>query len=165
MRVTTFASLPLLAALAVSPASAQISARIHIDIPIGDHRPVVVHRAPPPREIVVVPYDARRFGDWRRNERRWSHITLYVSGGRYYEQPWRDARAVTVYRYRNQYFFAPRDRDWDRDHDRDRYRDQDRDWGRGRGRGRGHDPDTRWSDDRQAPRPLTPYLDRARPRF
>jgi hypothetical protein len=170
MRVITFATAPLLVALMASPAQAQISARIHIDIPIGRRGPVIVHRAPAPRAVVVLQYDARRFGDWRRDARKWSRITLYYRDGRYYDQPWSGARAVAVYRYRNQYFFAPRDRGWDRAYGRDFDRDDGR--GNGRGIGRNHGRDDGWNygrDDgrheRQAPRPDTRYQDRARPRF
>lgn len=152
MRVPLFASLPLLAAFAVTPASGQIGGWIHIDLPIGHHPPVVVHRPPPPpREVIVVPYDAHRFGDWSRNERKWSRITLYVLNGRFFERPWGNARAVEVYRYRNRYFFPPRDRDWDR------YRNRNPRWDR--------DHDDHWNDDRDGLRPVTPYYDRARPRF
>lgn len=131
-----------LAALA-APASAQISARVHIDIPIGIGHPVVVR---PPFSgahlVAIYDYDRGRFGDWDRDGRRWQTVTVYLFGGRYYDRPVRGARAVVVYRDRGRYFFPPRDARWDRDHGRDhdwaRRDDRDRD---DRGRARGDDGD------------------------
>lgn len=100
------------------PAAAQVSARILVDIPIlggGRAAPVIVHRAPPPTRVIVVhEYSSRRHGNWKKQARHWRPVTLWVRDGRYYGEPFRGARQVTVYSYRNQYFEAPRDRDWDR---------------------------------------------------
>ncbi len=112
MRTASLLSASLLAALATTPATAQISADIHIG-------PIRIGRAPVYRgaygpAVVVVPYSARNYGHWRQTARYWRPITLYLYGGRYYERPYRDARPVVVYHYRDSYFLAPHDRDWDR---------------------------------------------------
>lgn len=148
-----------LAGLVAAPrdAAAQINARILVDIPIlGNARaPVVVHRAPVRERVIVVhDYNPRRHGHWKREARHWRPVVLYVHGGRYYDRPIRGARQVTVYRYRDQIFHAPRDRDWDRRvvrYDRDdRWDDR---W-----------DDDRWDDDRRRDRRDPRYDDRARRR-
>lgn len=113
MRIASLVSASLLAGLATTPAAAQISATIHVGpIRIGG-APVYAdaYYGPP---VVVVPYSARYYGHWRQTARYWRPVTLYLYGGRYYERPYRNARPVVVYRYRDQFFFAPHDRDWDR---------------------------------------------------
>lgn len=159
MRTASFVFAAL--TLATAPVSAQVSARVLLDIPIlgGNRGAVVVDRRDDPRYFVVRDYSPRNHGQWRREYRKWRPVTLYYVGGRYYERPFRNARPVAVYHYRNQYFFEPRDRDfyrerdrgrndrddrWDRDDRRDREsrydRDDDRDDRDRRDGGRGQDP-------------------------
>lgn len=118
MRTASFVLAPLLVALIAAPAPAQVSATIQIG-PIGG--PVYRRPAGPP-PIVIVDYDRGRHGRWDRDARYWRPVTVYVVGGRFYERPWGNARPVTVFRYRDQFFFGPRDRDWERQ--RDWYRRQ-----------------------------------------
>jgi hypothetical protein len=140
MRPTILATAPLLAALAASPAGAQVTAHVHIDIPIGHRGPVIYRPEPAPREVVIYDYDRHGYGDWDRDRdyRRWQTITVYFYAGRYYERPIRGARPVVIYRYRDRYFFPPRDHRWEQQHGRDN------DWGRRDDR----DRDDRYRDDR-----------------
>ena len=108
MRSRLLAATSALAVFSAVPAAAQISADIHIG-PYGG-RPVYVRE--PIREVVVVPSDRYRDGDYRDYYDQWSPVTVYVLGSRYYAQPYRNARPVVVYRYRDRYFFEPRDRGW-----------------------------------------------------
>lgn len=108
MRSAIFATVPLLALLLTEPAAAQISATIHV----GPIRIGGAHHVPQPRHIVVVDYDHRNYGHWKKTARHWRPMTVYVYQGRYYERPYRNARPVVVYRYRDRYFTPPRDRDW-----------------------------------------------------
>jgi hypothetical protein len=126
MRPTMLATVPLLAALISSPAAAQITARVHIDIPIGRGPDV---RYPPEaasREIRIYDYDRDDYGDWDRDRdyRRWQPVTVYFFAGRYYERPIRGGRTMIIYRYGNRYFFPPRDTRWEQRYGRDN------DWGR-----------------------------------
>lgn len=162
MRPTIFATAPLLALLATTPVGAQVTARVHIDIPIGHRQPEVIYRpAPPPREVRIYDYNRRDDGDWDRADayRRWSPMTVYYFAGRYYERPIRGARPMVIYRYQGRYFYPPRDSRWEQRYGRDRdwgrgdYRDRD---DRGRGapdnRGRGaRDNRGQGSFDRPAP--------------
>lgn len=109
MRSIHLVLIPLTLALVASPAEAQISATIHIG-PQRNYPPAVIYREP--ARVIVVDYHSRNFGQWKRSARYWQPITLYVLGGYYYQQPYRNARPVVVYNYRNSYFQAPRDRDW-----------------------------------------------------
>ncbi len=109
MRSTHLVFVPFALAMLASPAEAQISATIHI----GSQRnypPAVVYREP--ARVIVVDYQSRNFGQWKKSARYWHPVTLYVLGGHYYQQPYRNARPVVVYNYNNRYFQAPRDRDW-----------------------------------------------------
>ncbi len=63
-------------------------------------------------EVGVLGYSADRAGDWRRNARRWTPVTLYESNGRYYSKNAPGARAVAMYRYQNEYFLPPADQAW-----------------------------------------------------
>lgn len=172
MRTALFVLTPMAAlALAVTPLSAQVRANVHIDIPIlGGNRPVIVHRDDryddrydDRRYIVEVrDYSSRNHGQWKKEYRKWRPVTLYWVNGRYYERQVRGARAVSVYFYRNQYFFEPRDRDFYRyrdDRRNDRYDDRRDD----RRDDRYDNRDDR-NDRRDPPRPNTRYDDRARPR-
>jgi hypothetical protein len=109
MRSRLLVATAALAVMVAAPASAQVSADIHIGI--GPNRGGPVYREPV-REVIVVPYEIRRHGDYRRYGGDWRPITVYVLGNRYYAQPYRNARPVVVYSYRNNYFFEPRDRGW-----------------------------------------------------
>ncbi len=114
MRVTSIAIASLLGALATAPAAAQVRASINIGpIRVAANIPIV-HQRRSPRYVEVYAYSSRRHGDWRRSARDWRPATVYVLNGRYYEQPYRNARRIVVYRYRDQYFQAPRGRDWER---------------------------------------------------
>ena len=114
MRSTSLLIASLLAATAPVPATAQIRASINLGpIRIGAHIPIVDHYRNV-RYVEVRPYSPQRYGDWRSSARYWRPVTVYVLNGRYYERPYRNARRVVVYRYRNQYFRAPGGRDWDR---------------------------------------------------
>lgn len=141
MRITTLALAPLLLAASITPAAAQVSATIHIG-PIrlggGDYH----HHGYPPR-IVVVDYPHRHFGPWQRTAVHWRPITVYYLDGHYYDRPWRSARPVVIYRYRDNYFFGPRHRDWDRY--RSRY--EQREWRVWRDHRGGWRDD--WRDDRR----------------
>ena len=144
MRPTILATIPLLAALAASSATAQINAQVRLGIPIGRSHVVITYRPEPmPREVVVYDYDRRSYGDWDRDRdyRRWQPITVYFYAGRYYERPYRSARPVVIYRYRDRYFYPPRDGGWERQHGRDN------DWGRRDDRNR-NDRNARDRDDR-----------------
>lgn len=126
--------------LAVAPLTAQTWPSILRDIPIlggsqRDRGPVIVDRRDDDRyddrynnrDVVVREYNARNYGQWKKQFRKWRPVTLYGLGGRYYERPMRGARPITVYYYRDQYFFAPRDRDFARmrdDHRDGRYDDR-----------------------------------------
>lgn len=131
--------IPLALGTLAPPIAAQISATIHIGTP-RHAPPVIIHREPP--RIVVVNYPSRNYGRWQQTAQYWRPVTLYVHGNRYYPEPWRDARPITVYQYRDSYFLPPHDRDWDRyrwryarndwqngrwDRDNDRYDRYDRD--------------------------------------
>jgi hypothetical protein len=60
-------------------------------------------------EIGVLAYSADRAGDWRRNYRRWTPVTVYEVNGRYYPNNVPGTRAVAIYRYQNEYFLPPQD--------------------------------------------------------
>ena len=60
-------------------------------------------------EIGVFNYSQERAGDWRKNYRRWTPVTVYESNGRYYSRNAPGARPVAIYRYQNEYFLPPAD--------------------------------------------------------
>jgi hypothetical protein len=60
-------------------------------------------------EIGVFNYSQERAGDWRRNYKRWTPVTVYESNGRYYSRNAPGARPVAMYRYQNEYFLPPAD--------------------------------------------------------
>lgn len=64
-------------------------------------------------EIGVLGYSAERAGDWHRNYKRWTPITVYERNGRYYPNNAPGARPVSIYRYKNEYFLPPRDREFE----------------------------------------------------
>ena len=63
-------------------------------------------------EIGVLAYSAERAGDWRKNFKRWTPVTLYEVNGRYYPRNGAGARPVSMYRYRDEYFLPPKDQAW-----------------------------------------------------
>jgi hypothetical protein len=63
-------------------------------------------------EVGVLAYSSDRAGDWRRNVRRWTPVTLYEVNGRYFPKNGPGGRQVTMYRYQNEYFLPPQDQDW-----------------------------------------------------
>ena len=142
MRPTMLAVIPLLAAIAASPATAQINARVHIDIPIGRNQAELVYgQQYLPGEITVYDYDRDDYGDWDVDgyNQYWQPVTVYFYLGRYFERPIRGARPFVIYRYGNRYFFPPRDVRWEQRYGRNNnwgHRDyQYRDNGYARDRG------------------------------
>ncbi|MEP6591804.1 MAG: hypothetical protein ABJC19_11530 [Gemmatimonadota bacterium] len=117
MRKPWIATLPLLGALllAAAPASAQVRVSVNLGPPAA-----------------VYSYTPEAYGDWNTSYTQWQPATLYYSDGHYYPRPVRNARVVQVYRYRNAYFFPPRDKGWDNKDKRYNYshRPLDDDWGR-----------------------------------
>ena len=109
MRVPYLAAIPVLAALSAAPANAQVSARLHIDVPLGRRAPVVY--GAPRRQVVVREYDPSLFGAWDSYYDDWAPVTLYYYDGYYYDYPIVEyAEPIVVYSYRNQFFLPPRDR-------------------------------------------------------
>jgi hypothetical protein len=85
------------------------------DVDMGRARPYSAYVAVDPRlggEIGVLAYSSDRAGDWRRNYRRWTPVTVYEVNGRYYPNNVPGARAVGIYRYQNEYFLPPEDAGW-----------------------------------------------------
>ena len=87
-------------------------------------------------EIGVLSYSSERAGDWRRNYKRWSPVTVYEFGGRYYQNMGPGGRPVQIYRYKNEYFLPPQDHDWVGFDKRYNYERQPTDDDQHRGRGR-----------------------------
>ena len=109
MRISMMGAVPVLAALVAVPATAQVSARVHVDIPIGRRAPLVY--GAPRRQVVVREYDPSLFGDWDSYYDDWAPTTLYYYDGYYYDYPIVEyAEPVLVYSFRNQFFLPPRDR-------------------------------------------------------
>lgn len=109
MRITHLTAAPILAALTAIPAGAQVSARLHLDIPLGRRAPIVADA--PRRQVLVREYDPSLFGAWDGYYDDWAPVTLYLYDGYYYDYPIVEyARPVVVYSYRNQFFLPPRDR-------------------------------------------------------
>jgi hypothetical protein len=63
-------------------------------------------------EIGVFGFSPERAGDWRRNYKRWTPVTVYEFKGRYYQHGGPGARAVQIYNYHDEYFLPPADREW-----------------------------------------------------
>jgi hypothetical protein len=127
MRPTMLAVIPLFAAIAASPATAQINARVHVDIPIGrDQSEVIYDQGYLPPELTVYDYDRNDYGDWDVDGyyQYWQPVTVYFYLGRYFERPIRGARPFVIYRYGNRYFFPPRDVRWEQRYGRNN------NWGR-----------------------------------
>ena len=122
MRASLLAAVPLLVALSALPAEGQVSARVHIDIPIG-RQPGGAY-ASPRHQLMVREYDQRRYGDWGDYFDEWVPETVYLCDGYYYDYPiFAYAQPVVVYRYRNDIFFAPRQREFIQWRERRDYRD------------------------------------------
>ncbi len=127
MRPTMLAVIPLLAAFAAAPATAQINARVHLDIPIGRNQPELIYdQGYLPPEIAVYDYNRDDYGDWDVDGyyQYWQPVTVYFYLGRYFERPIRGARPFMIYRYGNRYFFPPRDVRWEQRYGRNN------NWGR-----------------------------------
>ncbi len=75
-------------------------------------------------EIGVLGYEEERTGAWRTNFLRWTPVTVYEMNGRYYRNGVGNARAVSVYRYRDEYFLPPTDEQWNGHDPRFDYRRQ-----------------------------------------
>ena len=106
----TMIALPLFAGLVAMPAAAQVSARIHVDIPVG--RPGVAY-GEPRQQLAIREYDRGLFGDWDNYYDQWIPETVYYYDGYYYDYPIvAYAQPVIVYRFHNQRFFAPRQREF-----------------------------------------------------
>jgi hypothetical protein len=106
---------------------------------MGRARPWERREAVDPRmgaEIGVLGYSEDRAGDWRKNSRRWSPVTVYEVNGRYYPRNGRGAREVMVYRFRNEYFLPPTDDKWNNSDKRFDYKHAPDANDRGRVRGR-----------------------------
>jgi hypothetical protein len=89
--------------------------RAPVEVDIGRARPYappVVVSARFGGELGVFGYSADRAGDWHRNYRRWTPVTVYEFNGRYYPNPGPGGRAVQLYRYQGEYFLPPTDREW-----------------------------------------------------
>jgi hypothetical protein len=101
MRTTTLLTAPLIGLLLALPTStpAQSGARVPSGVRLGP-------------EIGVIRYSAQRAGNGRKNYKRWTPVTVYEVKGRYYPNNGAGARAVTIYRYKDQYFLPPRDDQW-----------------------------------------------------
>ena len=86
------------------------------DVDYGRARPytpdAVVNDPRLGQEIGVLGYSQERAGDWRTNYRRWTPVTVYEVRGHYFSKNAPGARAVAIYRYRNEYFLPPNDQEW-----------------------------------------------------
>ncbi|MES1259417.1 MAG: hypothetical protein ABUL71_02395, partial [Gemmatimonadota bacterium] len=108
MRASWIATVPVLAGLVAMPAQGQVSARIHVDIPIG-HGGSIGNR----RQLMVREYDRGRYGAWESYYDEWIPVTVYFYDGYYYDYPIVPyAEPVIVYRYRDELFLAPRQREF-----------------------------------------------------
>jgi hypothetical protein len=109
MRMPFLAAIPVLAALSAAPAGAQVSARLHLDVPLGRRAPWGYGASR--RQVIVREYNASRFGDWDNYYDDWAPVTLYYYDGYYYDYPVAEyAQPVVVYSYRNEFFLPPRER-------------------------------------------------------
>jgi hypothetical protein len=150
MRVSLMGAVPVLAALTALPAGAQISARVHVDIPIGRQQQGVIYGAPR-RQVIVRDYDEGQFGPWDEYYDNWEPVTLYYYDGYYYDYPVvAYARPIVVFSYRNQFFLPPRVRAYDTW--RRTYRPNGRIIYRGSTNYRPYQPAPRGRDDRYDPR-------------
>ncbi len=130
MRPLWIAAVPILATLSAAPAAAQVSARVHIDIPIGRPGPGTYGAH---RQLVVREYDQYRFGAWDRYYDEWQPVTVYYYDGYYYDYPIVPyAEAIIVYRFRDEMFFAPRQSEFIVWQERFRSRDYGRNYNYGR---------------------------------
>ena len=121
----------LVGALLAVPA--RTPAQVQISVAVGA-------RLGPP--IAVFAYSPDRYGDWRRDYRRWTPVVIYDVDGRYYQHRVDGARELIVYRYRDDYFLPPDDRGWiGVDHRYDyRHRPDDDDRKRAHGHDKGPPP-------------------------
>jgi hypothetical protein len=87
-------------------------------------------------EVGVLDFSAERAGNWRKNMKLWSPVTVYENNGRYYQNKSPGTRAVMIYRYKSEYFLPPQDRQWVNSDKRFNYDRRPNDEDRGRVRGR-----------------------------
>ena len=87
-------------------------------------------------EIGVLGYSSDRAGDWRRNYRNWTPVVLYEVNGRYYPNKVGNARPVSMYRYKSEYFLPPDDDQFQGKDKRFDYNNKPNGDDRGRVRGR-----------------------------
>lgn len=106
-----FATVPFALLLATTPAQAQVSVGVHIDIPIIGHGSG--YRRAPVREVRVYEYPPVPYGQWKKHYRNWNREVIYVYQNRYYDYPIRGGRAMYVYRDHDRYFWGPGDGRWD----------------------------------------------------
>jgi hypothetical protein len=86
-----------------------------VEVDIGrvrPYEPVVVVSPKLGEEIGVFGFSAERAGDWHRNYKRWTPVTVYEFHGRYYPHEAPGARPVQIYSYRDEFFLPPADREW-----------------------------------------------------
>lgn len=156
MRPSSLAAVPVLALFAALPAAGQVSARLHVDIPVG-RQPRVAYAEP--RPLVVREYDPYRYGAWENYYDEWIPETVYFYAGNYYDYPIVPyAQPIVVYLYRNEIFLAPRQREFIQWRDGRNYRDI----------GRAYQPVPRnYGSDRgyQVPRSYGPLPNRAAPQY
>ncbi len=120
MRKATLMTAALMGALVALPrtAPAQVKVSVAVGAQLGP-------------DIGIFAYSAPRYGNWRVAYVKWTPVIVYAYRGHYYPHPVRGARAVEVYRYRDDYFLPPRDAAWvnfDRRFDYKHRPDRD-DWG------------------------------------
>jgi hypothetical protein len=86
---------------------------VEVDIArVRPYEPVVKVDAAFGEEVGVFGFSAERAGDWHKNYRRWTPITVYEFHGRYFRHPGPGARPVQIYSYHDELFLPPVDREW-----------------------------------------------------
>lgn len=100
MRIATLMTLPLLlGAVMALPARAPAQVSVRVGARLGP-------------EISLSAYSSDRQGEWQKNYRRWTPVTLYDVNGHYYRNRVKGARPVQVYRRGNEHFLPPQDQAW-----------------------------------------------------
>jgi hypothetical protein len=100
MRISALLSLAVLAGcMPMTHRPAQSSAGVEIGIQLGSERP-------------VFRYSRERYGDWRSNYELWEPVTLFVIDARFFDREAGSARAVVVYRRKDEYFLPPQEKEW-----------------------------------------------------
>jgi len=105
MRTLHWTTLAALTLAGAAPAAAQVSARVHIDVPVGRAGTYEGYHG----RLAVRDYDPVRFGAWTDYYDQWVPETVYLEDGSYYDyQVDAYATPVVVYSYRNEIFLPPR---------------------------------------------------------